>query len=181
MTNNTLELDNQDTQKELPNIQLPDNATDKFRLPIQYNKHKQQLSSVIIKDLELYKLYEILLSPKTTHDYTVMKDLVEYYTTDIEFLQDTQSLVSKYEIQPQITSSEPHYSSVLELIKEIELDNYFTKYGLIDYSAFHFINTMDYVLLFLTLYTLISPIIYISTPMIMFALPFFILQFKHQG
>jgi hypothetical protein len=181
MTNNTLERENIDTKKELPQIQVHDTATDKFRLPIQYNKHKQQLSSVIIKDLELYKLYEILLYPKTSHDYTVMKDLVEYYTTDIDFLQDTQSLVSKYEIQPQITSSEPHYSSVLELITEIELDNYFSKYGLIDYSAFHFINTMDYVLLFLTIYTLLSPIISISTPLIMFAIPFFILQFKHQG
>jgi MutS domain V len=172
MTNNT-------SEKENSNMSPIYNTTNKFQLPIQYNKHKKQVSSTIIKDLELYKVYETFLSPQTTNDLDVMKDLVEYYTTDVEFLQDTQTLVSKYECQPQSTDLTSQYHSLVEFITEMNLENYYSKYGLIDYSAFHFMNNMEYVLLVLTIYVMISPIISISTPLLMFIIPFFVLQYKH--
>jgi hypothetical protein len=80
-------------------------------------------------------------------------------------------------LEPAATDS--HYDTVIELEKELQIDQLLSKYGLIDYEHFEFLNNLENVLQAMTMYVLISPLLTLATPVIIFILPFFILQLRY--
>lgn len=162
--------------------------TNVFRLPIYYNKQKCRVSEEVITELELEKVYAVMCPVTNPHDRLVLKDMSETYTTDVKYLQDTQELVTKYTPSPittKLTGSSvtdppsPPYDTVIELEKELQIDQLLSKYGLIDYEHFEFLNNVENVLQAMTMYVLISPLLTIATPLIIVILPFFILQLRY--
>ena len=167
--------------------------TNVFRLPIYYNKLKCRVSEEIITELELEKVYEVVCPVTNSHDRVVLKEMSETYTTDVKYLQDTQDLVTKYRASEYsqkdgkdslaMESSKPaaaaaNYDTVIELEKELQIDQLLSKYGLIDYEHFEFLNNHENVLQAITMYVLISPLLTVATPLIIIILPFFILQLR---
>jgi hypothetical protein len=156
-----------------------------FRLPIQYNKQLCKVTDEISKELEIKDVYEVFCPSRNEHDSSVLNDLSHYYTTDVKYLTDTQSLIKSYTKQPDdvLSMSEGFetnvYNTILELKTEIKTDQFLTKYGLIDYDHFEYLNNLENVLQVITMYTIISPFITIATPLIIVIVPFFILQFKY--
>ena len=85
-----------------------------FKIPISFNKQKMELNSNIIEDLELIKtidpdtnpdtnpeqsnssIYEYTYNPKTTVGKKVLEQYPTHYTTDIQYLKDTQKLLKLY-------------------------------------------------------------------------------------
>jgi len=157
---------------------LPTNI---FRLPIYYNKQKCIVSEDIMNELELTKVYEVLCPSISSHDKNVLECMASSYTTDVKYLQDTQDLIKKYRFQPSdiCIGDITKYETVIELEKELQIDQFLSKYGYVDYEGFHFINNMENIMQVLTMYTLLSPLITMATPLIIMVVPFFILQFKY--
>jgi len=154
-----------------------------FRLPIYYNKQKCKISEEVSTELEIQNVYEVFCPPSNPHEASVLKELSETYTTDVKYLQDTQEFITKYKRQQidelAMLSGGNQYETVIELEKELQIDQFLSKYGLIDYEHFEFLNNIENVLQVLTLYTIISPLMTLLTPVIIVIVPFFILQLKY--
>ena len=89
-----------------------------FNLPISFNSNKMELSQNIVTDLELTNtnvdnqndsdvvdtpppsMYDIILSPSTCFGKETMPMFSNCYTTDINFLKDTQQLLKTYTTDP---------------------------------------------------------------------------------
>lgn len=77
-----------------------------FKLPIFYNEKKVSLKKHIINDLELVETIDASCNPmyhflfNTNKDDTFSKKTIEqiseYYTTDTDFLKDSQELIKTY-------------------------------------------------------------------------------------
>ena len=74
---------------------------DIFKLPIHYNKEVKKLNTPIVNDLELVKsiekdntsIYETIFTPSTKASSYVLEQFANQYTTDKQYLQDTQTLI----------------------------------------------------------------------------------------
>lgn len=171
-------------QKKEETFITPENM---FRLPIQYNKQMCKVSDEISNELEIEKVYGSLFPKRNEHDKIVLKSISHCYTTDVKYLTDTQKLITKYTKQPEDVLSmteeggfeKIHYSTLTELKSELQIDQFLSKYGLIDYDHFEYLNNLENVLQVITMYSIISPFITIATPLIIVIVPFFILQFKY--
>ena len=72
-----------------------------FKYPIEYQKDVYTLKDNIKKDLELLEthdensisIYERFLQPKTLVGKNILPNITKYYTSDVEFLRDTQETI----------------------------------------------------------------------------------------
>ena len=180
-----------------------------FKIPISFNKQKMELNSNIIEDLELIKtidsnqeqeqnreqnqeqnreqsttsIYEYTYNPKTSVGKKVLEQYPTHYTTDIQYLKDTQNLLKLY--KPYTKQSDPisdfdherDLDHIVKIWEEIKNDSGFkNKYQYIDWSFWEFINKSETLLQFLCLYNLASPVLSFLTPILILITPFFIIQ-----
>jgi hypothetical protein len=152
-----------------------------FKPPIQYNKHKLTVSAELIADLDLLTtpdpdaepVFKTIFNPSNKHVSNVLRDMVETYTTDIQYLKDTQQLITDYTENPNKNDLYPDMISALDCIRS---DNFIRKHGYVEYSHVAFLNNYEMLLQVLALYTMASPIITLSTPLIIIIVPFIILN-----
>ena len=166
-----------------------------FKLPIFYNDKKVELNSHIIKDLELIEsiddsckpLLSFAFCPKTKMGEKVMEQITEYYTTDKEFLKDSQTLIKKYKMereqeqeQEQEQKQEPsNLNNIIKIWDEIKNDNGFReKYQYIDWSVMEHLNKSESFLQIMSVYSIIAPLLSLLVPIIVVIIPFFIIQIK---
>lgn len=70
------------------------------------------------------------------------------------------------------------YKEIEEMFQETK-DSYFLhKYGMIDYSFFQQLNEYDIVLQCLSVYNLLSPLLSVVIPLVMFLVPLYVLKFQ---
>ena len=162
-----------------------------FQLPIFYLENKEILDENIIRDLEFLELngneetHEPLLNTIIKPQSNIGKDylykLCEYYTNDVEFLKQTQNMLSSWEIEDEDkkSSRKDLYDKFNELWKNIKQDeNFIDRYYYVDVDYFKFLNNSSSFLQLLSLYNLISPILTIILPIILLIVPFFMLKFN---
>ena len=78
-----------------------------FQLPISYLENKREINKNILNDLELIEakdplgdsLYYSILKPKSIFGKRFLNDWSKYYTTNTEFLKDSQNFYKSYENQ----------------------------------------------------------------------------------
>ena len=122
-----------------------DNINDEFKLPIYYNESKVQLNPNIINDLELVEttdpscnnIYSFVLdnsyNPITTQ---IVSQVSEYYTSDVKFLKDYQTLLKTYK-----STGGTDYSEILSIWREVKgEDDFKNKYCYIDWQCLEFVN-----------------------------------------
>lgn len=158
-----------------------------FKLPIYFSPLKVKLSESIIADLELVKtvdmslssMYSIITKPSTVFgDYMVSK-FAEYYTTDIPFLKDTQTLLQTYGESETIIEKEKERDNVKGLWTELKEETGFCeKYLYIDWEMGKFLNVNSSFLQVMSIYNITSPIISFCLPLIILIVPFFIINAK---
>merc|ERR1711991_641813 len=75
--------------------------TNKFFLPIEFNDQKREIQTNLLKDLELLDtdtsknaVYENIFDMDKNNN--IIQKFTKFYTTDINFLNDTQKLNKKY-------------------------------------------------------------------------------------
>ena len=106
-----------------------------------------------------------------------MNEMPKLYTNDKQYLKGTQNLLKTYK---KLNDEENKYSESLEnvvrLWKEIKGDPSFkSKYHYIEWTTWAHLNNYEWVLQFLSMYSLASPVITLLIPFIICIIPFFIL------
>jgi hypothetical protein len=179
---------------------------DKFKLPIFYNEKKVSLKSHIINDLELVEtvdpecnpMYNMLFNHNINNNDAadkqtdlknenmfakiIIPQVSEFYTTDTDFLKDSQKLIKSY--SPLLETKtfqerEKIMKNMIEIWKDVKDDTGFkNKYYYMDWEMLEFLNKSDYFLQFMSIYNLASPIISLFLPIIVLIVPFFIIKFK---
>jgi hypothetical protein len=165
---------------------------DVFKLPIHYNEQKVSIKTHIINDLELIKTIDISCNPiysyvfnsnassSSGHDFssTLIEQVAEYYTTDVNFLKDIQQLLKNY--HPE-TVAKQDYTSIQNIWNEIKNDTSFKdKYFYLDWPMLEFMNKSDQFLQMMSIYNLASPIVSFLIPIIILVIPFFVIKVRGQ-
>jgi DNA mismatch repair ATPase MutS len=163
---------------------------DTFKLPIYFSQDKMTLNENIITDLELIKtidpsgtpLFHYTFQPNTLFGKKVNEQFSNYYTTDLEYLKDTQTLLKNYknnEEKSYINENKEKYDKILELWDEIKNDSGFKeKYGYIDWQQWEFLNKKELFLQIMSIYNLTSPILSLLIPFVILIIPFFVIKIK---
>lgn len=137
-----------------------------FKLPIEY--HSSQLSDIIISDLELDTCYTHLIE-----DSCLKHKWISNYTTNKEFLMDSQSLLSSYDTPTY------HLDEYNTMYDEFKSETHFIdKYQYIPFQSFLYLNQSIPFMQILSYYNLSSPVMSLAGPFFILILPFFILKTK---
>lgn len=165
-----------------------DDINDYFKLPIYYNEYKAELNKSIINDLELVETIDASCNPIYTfcfdNDNDVSKKLnqqiVKYYTTDVTFLKDTQTLLKEYKsLGVKYTDYSTNYKNIVDIWNELKIDSGFKeRYYFIEWEMLEFLNRSEWFLQFMSIYNLLSPIISLLVPIIILIIPFFVIKMK---
>jgi len=161
---------------------------DYFKLPIYYNDDKVELSKNIINDLELIKTVDSSCNPIYTfcfdNDNDISKKLneqvVQYYTTDTNFLKDNQMLLQQYTpLGVKYTDYSTNYKKIVDIWNELKIDAGFKeRYYFIEWEMLEFLNRSEWFLQFMSIYNLMSPVISLLVPIIILIIPFFVIKMK---
>ena len=181
----------QDVKK--PNIKKLDALNEVFTLPIKYNEKARKLNENIITDLELVKsidkeekpIYNYIFKPTNTLGTKVLEEVPKYYTTDIEYLKDTQSLINKFKntdykrISESSNFSDSNIEETIAAWEEIKGETGFhSKYLYVDWAFGEFINNNPKFLQLMSVYNIASPILSLCLPIFVLIIPFFIIKVK---
>lgn len=158
-------------------------AKTKFILPIEYLDEKvvHPLSDIVVSDLELVSatasdsMYDTLLKPKHQFAKDMIHSWKKSFTSDIEFLKQTQQVIASSE-QSTTTIDCDAISTVLKDIYETPA--FHDRYSYIDIDKFHFVNSSSNFLGFWTIINLLSPIFSIILPLILIITPFVLLKIQ---
>lgn len=181
-----------------------------FKLPITYNSNVKTLDENVILDLELSKniidtsdkdtssdkketcnnednkpMYNYIFKPNTTIGKKILDILPQYYTTDVNYLTDTQALVnciSNADLNKISEDNSVDKFTIDEFINtwnEIKGETGFCeKYLYVDWSFAKFMNNNASFLQFMSLYNIASPIISLCIPIFVLIVPFIIIKIK---
>ena len=170
-----------------------DNIHDIFKIPIIYNKNSKKLNDNIITDLELVNsidkdeesIYDSVFNPSNKSSKQVIKQFTNYYTTDIDFLTDTQKLIKTLEIEEINTIRNKHNFNDFELDNMInsweDIKNetgFCEKYLYIDFAFAKKLNNNSSFLQLMSIYNIASPILSLCLPIFVLIIPFFIIKLK---
>jgi energy-coupling factor transporter ATP-binding protein EcfA2 len=147
-----------------------------FKLPIQYVSHREVYPH-ILKDLELVQseetpVYDKLFKPTTTESRQIAHQWAKYYTTDTEFLKESQALFQQVNKPIPIDPFVKHWNDIQDN-KEFKIS-----YQYIESDRLSMLNQSASFLTFISIYFITSPILFLLTPLIMLIIPFAILRMK---
>jgi hypothetical protein len=137
-----------------------------FKLPIQYLE-ATEVNEIIKTDLEMPEIYKNLIG-----ESILLNEWTSYYTTDKNFLKDTQRHIISI---PKMTID----NSFLEKYRKFKGETSFVeKYQYIGLKLLKKFNYSSTFLHGLGLYNLASPVISLFTPLLVLIVPFIILKMK---
>ena len=164
-----------------------------FKIPICYNESVQKLNETIIADLELvvsidkeeYPIYDNVFKPSNKASSHVIKQIANYYTTDIEYLKQTQQLTIEINsdelntIRNKYNFSDFEINDTVSLWEDIKGETGFCeKYLYIDWSFAKKLNNNQQFLQLMSFYNITSPILSLCMPIFVLIIPFFIIKLK---
>lgn len=172
------------------NIRNKENLIHNFKLPIQYLDKSQlySLSDTVSNDLELISvenekqksMYHYLFKP--THEFAekLIPEWKKYYTTNIDYLNDTKSVIENMETLHSKTHA---YALDCSKIKEIWMETkcnaeFLPKYNYIEWDMIKHFNQSPKLLQLLSYVQLSSPLISFILPFMLLFFPFIILKFQ---
>jgi len=159
-----------------------------FQLPITFvPKNKlYELSKNLQIDLELKEtydnsnncIYDCIFESSNEFSKKITQSWSNHYTTDTQFLKESQELYKNINIDRGNYSKE-NVNEVIEIWNELKSNtNFKEKYCYIEWEILEKLNHSSYFLSGLTFATLFSPILTLIIPIIMLILPFFLLKLQ---
>lgn len=147
---------------------------DEFKLPIYY-VNNELVDSHVIEDLELIKsdgipMYEKLFSPKTTEAKFMARQWAKYYTTNQDFLKDSQMLLQTKFKSNKINTFMTYWNKIQEN-KEFKL-----KYQYVESSWLSSLNKSPAFLMFISIYFITSPALLLLSPIVLAIVPYLMLK-----
>jgi len=156
---------------------------DHFTLPIETSPEKHIIYGNLYDDLELLNchskdkkdaFYSKLLNPTSHAGKLVMEKIANYYTSDPQFLKDSQKLYKKCHT---LTNNPKLCQSAWDMWNSTKEDsNFHEKYQYLDMDQIKWLNTSAPFLLILTFYSILSPVLNIIAPFLLLLVPFIILK-----
>ena len=154
-----------------------------FLLPIEFDEQKQEIFENLYADLELLKqtdsnktIYNKTFRPSSKMGHELLAKWCKYYTTNTEFLKDSQQLyksVSKSHLLPTKPIIEKCWENWIDIKT---MDNFIEKFQYIEWEKLEFLNKSEMFLAILTFYQTISPLLSLLAPIILLIIPFLILK-----
>jgi len=184
-----------ETEKETENDN--DNETEKqpiFKLPIEYIENKTKIEQHIITDLELVdktethtkSLYNYVFNPSNTFSEQTIALWSQYYTSDKQFLKDSQKIIKQKNQKNQKNQTpyllEPtQVDNVLAIMNEIDTttgSSFNDKYYYIDIQMFEAFNNNSQFLQWLSIYNMSSPVFSLLLPILFLIFPLLLLKLQ---
>ena len=148
-----------------------------FKAPIQLLNDCKELSTQTINDLQLDVLYNDILGHKQS--CSVRDIWKKNYTTDTLYLKDTQKLLANMDDSVSGITECIDFNEIKTLFHEIkENPSFREKYEYITIDLFESLNSNEYMLQLISMYSLTSPLLSLLTPFVMLIIPFFILRVR---
>lgn len=176
-----------------PTFTKLDSVHDIFTLPIKYNEQVKKLNDNIITDLELVKtidteekpIYNFVFKPTNKLGHKILEEVPKHYTTDMEYLKDTQTLIKKFKNSDYKAISESknfrdaNIEETLQAWEDIKGETGFhSKYLYFDWAFGEFINNNPQCLQLMSMYNIASPLLSLCLPIFVLIIPFFIIKVK---
>ena len=164
-----------------------------FKIPICYNEKVKKLNDSVISDLELVKsvekeessIYDNVFKPNNKVSTRVIEQLASYYTTDTNYLKDTQKMIQSLSSDELNTIYNKHnfrdfeLNDVVSLWEDIKGETGFLeKYLYIDWSFAKHLNNNTHFLQLMSIYNIASPILSLCLPIFVLIIPFFVIKMK---
>lgn len=158
-----------------------------FRLPITYLPIEKihSLSGTVSTDLEMdsgsNNLYDILFKPSNPFAKSMVDhEWNQYFTTDKEFLTDSQMIIGQMDKYKESTNGITINSEkMVEIWKSCKKDAYFyDRYSYVEWSILKEVNRSPLFLQSMSMANMASPILSFVMPIFCLILPFFILQIQ---
>jgi hypothetical protein len=170
-----------------------DNINEIFKVPICYNDKVKKLNNTVVSDLELVKcvekeetsIYDNIFKPSNKVSTKVIEQFADYYTTDVDYLKDTQQLIKSLNskelntIYNKYSFSDFEINDVVSLWEEIKGETGFKeKYLYIDWAFAKDLNNNASFLQLMSIYNIASPILSLCLPIFVLIVPFFVIKMK---
>ena len=165
-----------------------DDINEEFKSPICFNPEVQKLNESVLTDLELVKpinqdddaIYNFIFKPSNSLSKITLEPIARMYTTDVNYLKDTQSLLEsldKSNIDCEFNDNKLDETAMAW--KEIKDETGFCeKYLYIDFEFGKFINNNATFLQLMCVYNIASPVLSLFLPIFVLIIPFFIVKMK---
>ena len=157
-------------------------SRDKFELPIEFLENKTKVLDNLKNDLELEKtidknikpIYHYVFNPKTELGETSINAWSKYYTTDKNFLKESQKIYKEAGTMPLDIQT---INQMLKSWREIRYQNNFLeKYQFVDWERIRFLNKSTLFLSILSFYNISAPVLQLAAPIFVLLVPFFVLK-----
>ena len=170
-----------------------DDVNTVFKIPIFYNKNVKKLNESVVNNLELVKsldkdepsIYDNVFNPSNKPSKKIIEQVAGSYTTDIDYLKDTQQLIKSFEIEELNTINNKHSFSNFDLNDTVSLweeikgeTGFCEKYLYIDWSFAKDLNNNSSFLQLMSIYNIASPILSLCLPIFVLIIPFFIIKLR---
>jgi hypothetical protein len=156
-----------------------------FNLPIYYLPNKHKLDKNILEDLELINttdpsntpLYHYVFNPNNYLGERTVTLWGEYYTNDVAYLKDTQTLIKDYQGISDKDSTAINFDEIKDIWQEIKNETGFEeKYQYLDMKWVQYLNHNAAFLQILSIYNMSAPLVSLALPFLFLLLPFVILR-----
>ena len=157
-------------------------SKNKFELPIEFIQNKSLVLENLKTDLELEStynnetkpIYQYVFNPKTELGKQSIKAWGKYYTTNKQFLEDSQKLYKNL-------NSLPFEKTIIEKMlnswREIRYQNNFAeKFQYVEWQKLKFLNKSSIFLSILSFYNISAPALQLVAPVFVLLVPFFVLK-----
>jgi hypothetical protein len=169
-----------------------------FKLPICFNSQVKILKEDIINDLELNKtilnesesselkeiskpIYNHVFNPTNSLGNKILEILPCYYTTDVQFLKDNQTLLTSLstKVIDEYNLTDFEIEETVNAWNEIKSETGFCeKYLYVDWDFAKFLNNNPLFLQLMSIYNVASPMLSLCLPIFVLIVPFFVIKFK---
>lgn len=148
-----------------------------FKAPIQLLNDCKELSTQTINDLQLDVLYNDILGDEQASS---VRDIwKKNYTTNTLYLKDTQKLLANMDDLVSSTTERTDFDEIKTIFHKMKNNPSFReKYEYITIDLFESLNSNEYMLQLISMYSLTSPLLSLLTPFVMLIIPFFILRVR---
>ena len=173
----------------MSNIEL---ANKHFDIPITFleDKNLSVIPEKMVQDLELQNskndsqaLYTTVFNPTTTMGKVILPQWSNYYTDDVQHLNETKTLIKTYK-NVRFNVENPSQSPTIvdgfiNNWNEIKSNDEFrSKYYYFDWKFLEIFNKYAFFLQLLSMYNLASPLFSLIVPILMLFVPFIIIKFR---
>jgi len=157
-------------------------SRDKFELPIEFLENKTNVLDNLKEDLELKTtidkkikpIYNYVFNPKTELGELSIDAWSRYYTTDKQFLKDSQKIYNEVDTIP---FDKETINNMVKSWREIRhQNNFMEKYQYIDWEKIKFLNKSTLFLSILSFYNMSAPVLQLIAPVFILIVPFFVLK-----